>query len=485
MDKLILLSGFVSDTSFRAVAIAPDGGPMRIATRGGFAPVSGTINTEALPLPLGFVELFGPAQATKITITGLVPGEAHRLRVTTDDGGLMSEVDFRTLAPEAAELKVVVASCYYDGFHRAQKYLDLLRSPYCRDAAFKLLVGDNLYVDVHESQRMSGQGGAFEQTTRIYGQYFMESVYRDVLATLPTMTTWDDHEFWNNYPEEVKWLSRTKTESRRNRYTQAALQNLELFQASLNPASIIAGQGEYSFEIDGTPLVDFLVLDTRTQRRPIRSDVVQTMTPASLARLKTWSAALERPGVLVLGQPLWIDEGSRKIDLNPPNYETEYAAIWAAIASAPWDILIVSGDVHHSRLLEIELGGTARAYEFVSSPAVHIPTETAVATGGYREGAQARAQPEFPKLIKNEVFPGGLRARYLTGTDANNSIGTLTFRRAAAEAVSVDMAFLDMLEPSHVARATKANVGFFGGGTHPSFSEERCARSRAFTLRKR
>jgi hypothetical protein len=373
--------------------------------------------------------------------SGLQPDTQYHLHAADQASTVSSR--FRTLAPEAPgqSLKVVLASCYYDYFHRDADYRATLESVWCKDAAFKLLVGDNLYLDVAPDQRFIH--GGYRETVARYLRYFWQSEYANVLGRLPTFTTWDDHEFWNNYPEEQCHLSRS-TGSDRKDYIRAGKECLRLFQAVLN--ADLPPHNNLSYRIDNSPVVSFLVTDVRSERTLFKNSPPRMMPVAALTALESWATALTRPGVLVIGQPLWIKEGD-SFDFTPPNFAEEYERIWRAIAGAPHDILIVSGDVHHSRILEVGLTDSRIVYEFVTSPACHIPTLTTIALGSY--DSQDRGEVKVPAAVSVGTNHGpALKPRlldYLFGTSVPNTIGVLTFRSLPTGKVSVGGTFLNCL----------------------------------------
>ncbi len=335
-----------------------------------------------------------------------------------------------------------MASCYYDFFHRDADYLETLKSSYCKGTAFKLLIGDNLYVDVAPDQRYI-QGG-YRETVALYLRYFWHSGYADVLAHSPNFTTWDDHEFWNDYPERQCHLARTSGKDRKE-YVRAGQECLKYFQAVLNKD--LPDGSNLSYRIEDTPIVTFFVADMRSARTRVKDSPRSMMPEEALADLEEWAHSLTRPGVLVVGQPLWIEEGSSS-DHKPPDFVLQYERIWRAIAGAPKDILIVSGDVHHSRILEIGLGNNRNVYEFVTSPACHVPKELTIVLGSY--SSQGRDKLKVPESVPVGNAQGpALKPRllrYLFGTSVPNTIGVLKFRANPNGKVSVGCSFLDCLK---------------------------------------
>lgn len=443
MNALRIIPGAVGQQSIRALVLCAGQGTPQVVVRpaDGSAQIPATV--AALPVSSALqaeldrdgVRLF-TAKAT-----GLQPGTEYDL--TAGHQGTTLIRRFRSFAPDAPgmNLKVVVASCYYDYFHRDAHYQATLKSVWCKDAAFKILVGDNLYLDVAPDQR--DIEGGYRETAARYLRYFWHSGYADALGLFPTFTTWDDHEFWNNYPEWQCHLSRSGGSDRKE-YMRAGQECLRAFQATLN--GDLPGGDDLSYQIDDAPVVNFFAADVRSGRAPFNGGSSAMMPKESLAGFEAWTRSLTRPGVLIVGQPLWITEGDWR-DYTPPNFADQYERIWRAIAAAPHDILIVSGDVHHSRILEIGLTNSRLVYEFVTSPACHIPTMKSIATGSY--GSQDRGTVEAPASVPVGMGLGpALKPRfqrYLFGTDVPNTLGVLQFRSLPNGKVAVGTAFLDCL----------------------------------------
>lgn len=444
MDRLRIIPGAVSPESIRALVLAAGQGTPQVVVRrseGG-----GDIPASVVPLPVS------PAMQTELARDGvrLFSASAKALQPGTDYElhashlGTSRHIQFRALSHEPPEegLKVVVASCYYDFFHRDADYLETLKSTHCKGAAFKLLIGDNLYVDVSPDQRYI-QGG-YRETVALYLRYFWHSGYANVLAHSPNFATWDDHEFWNDYPERQCHLARTSGKDRKE-YVRAGQECLRSFQAALN-ANLPDGNN-LSYRVEDAPGVSFFVADMRSARTRVKDSPPRMMPEEALTDLERWAHSLSRPGVLVLGQPLWIEEGS-SMDHKPPDFALQYERIWRAIAGAPRDILIVSGDVHHSRILEIGLGNNRTVYEFVTSPACHVPNELTIALGSY--SSQGRDKLKVPESVpvgqeRGPVLKPRL-LRYLFGTSMPNTIGLLKFRANPTGKVSVGCTFLDCLQ---------------------------------------
>lgn len=409
-------------------------------------------------------------QAFLVECTGLASGTAHRLMVAVGDQGVGA--DFTTLPDvlPAEGLTVAVASCYYDGYRRDRALQQaIMRRRDGQTPAFHIWGGDNLYLDVPAD---SVGHHPVDHTLDRYLRYYLESGYGLMRGTTPAFSTYDDHEFWNNYPESVPWLSRSWSQSWRS-YGDATRQCLSLFQSQLNPPG--PHPACFDFKID--PL-SFFFLDLRTARMR-RAHGARSMTPqAAIDHLSSWALNLRGPGVLVIGQPLWIPEGDWR-DYNPPAYANQYRQIWTALRHAPYDMLVISGDVHHSRVMQISFGGTVNrhVYEFVSSPVCHIPT--LAATIGLGKSQDQGSLDDVPGKVPNAGH--SLSARYFFGTDAQHTFGTLHFTPLAHGQVRVGARFVNYFPKDVDARAKNIKHLPRMSGTKHEF----CHNSKLFTLRMR
>src|SRR5690606_38608154 len=109
-----------------------------------------------------------------------------------------------------------------------------------------------------------------------------------------------------------------------------------------NPQPVARSGLSYRFDI---PPLSCFALDLRAGRTSMKSDRPRMTSDAELLAFERWAAQLKGPGIAVFGQPLWMTAGNW-MDYHPPDFAGEYAAIWAAMAKAPYDILVLSGDVH-------------------------------------------------------------------------------------------------------------------------------------------
>ena len=364
--------------------------------------------------------------------TGLKP--ARDYQITGQTGATHIKTLPRQLPKEG--VRIALASCYSDDFKRHGDYLKVLQGAGgFGQLSAKLLVGDNVYLDVGPAVGDARTG--FEETAERYLQHFWRSGYADVLGYLPTFTLWDDHEFWNNYPEHQIWLPRSMGR-KHEEYTAAALAGLKAFQAVLNPAPVTRDGLSYRFEIGELSL---FALDLRSGRTLQAAPRPMMCSEAELVAFEKWAAGLTGPGALVVGQPLWTRAGDWQ-DWNPPAYAAQFSRIWRALTDAPWDIAILTGDVHHSRVLEIEVGPGRRVWEVVSSPAAHIPTVESIAARAFDKQDAGRVG------FVLEVEASGVSPRlvaYHMGTGVANTIALLHLSPAEHGGVAFGGMFIDLV----------------------------------------
>jgi hypothetical protein len=449
MGLVSVLQGGALQDRYRALLLVRDPvGVLQVhaETAGGLAAEQLRLSPAA-PRPLDGLLRERRRSAFLLEATDLRPDRAYRFHVTD---GASTRLDFETRTLPwrlpARGITVGVGSCFFDGFDMSARMDAVLRRPWLgQRPALQFWNGDNLYVDVPSFGPLSAER-PHVQTLERYLRYFDGTGYVRARAATPNYTTYDDHEFWNNFPEPQLQLSRDDADQRLG-YTSAGWACLDLFQSSLNPAPRPelfaplqdASRPARSFQFDLPPLSIFFA-DLRSNRARQQSEV-RMLVRRDMAALEFWAATLRGPGVLVLSQPLWVKTGG-KTDYNPPAFAPEYRALWAALRSAPFDVLVVSGDVHHSRVLRCSFDQAPHrnVYEFVSSPASHIPTVlTTVLPAAFF--AQGHADLETPSVVQNSGQR--LKASYYFGTTAQNTMGFLGFVPGPDESVSVSATFVD------------------------------------------
>ncbi len=431
--------------SLRGIVVAPPGSAPKVAvdeagTGRRIAATPRAVRTPSARMAAALkkrdVEVF------PFVVEGLAPATEYAWRV---DGARVGEpVSTLPTSLPREGASILAASCFFGYFEgAASAHLAALRSVARRERSlFRVMAGDNLYVDVAPSSTRFDD--AYEETAERYAHYFARGACAEVLAAAPSCAAWDDHEFWNDFPERQPHLSRSWDEHFED-YRAAADEAIDLFQAPLNPPST-PGARCYAFDL--APL-RFFVADSRTRRTRVDDATPRLMPEAELDALTTWlREAPDGPRVLVLGQPLWTGETSNqfglRMDHNLPSFQRHYQRLLDALRESPFDVLVVSGDVHFSRLLRLEFPGGRGVYEFVTSPVCHVPSIASCAMNSAT--SLVGLDPDDDKVTLAGPPANFSRAPYATdwffASGSPNSFGVLRFKPCGAS-VSVGGGFVD------------------------------------------
>jgi len=469
-----LWPGAATQTEFRALILASPGRQPKVVQTRVCNGATAAVTAEAVDPIREVHELMASRgiQSYRIHAKDLLPGERYRYDIDAGDGrkGQLTVQTLPNKLPEAG-ITIAVGTCYYGGYRKDQNLGAALRSMRLGGrASLQIWAGDNLYLDI---PAFSTENAPYQQTLDRYLEYFLHSDYWRARSATANWTTFDDHDFWNNYPEHSLWLDRDD-DDRRAGYIRAAIGCLQHFQSSLNPAPVRGENTGYSYTVDLDP-ISFFVADTRVNRDQIVHGRGRLMTEPDLSSLQKWASDLNGPGILVLGQPLWIEAGVQLADYNPPAF-SDYKAIWRALRAARYDTLVVTGDVHYSRIMRLSAGGR-NVYEFVSSPASHIPNSISSVLRFLDK--QDRSSIDPPTRDPGSGL--GVTPRYFFGTSAPNSIGMLWLRPDARRNVRVGAGFVDYSTSPRWAAAMPPETAV------PRFGRKykQCVDENLFVLRNR
>ncbi|WP_428036636.1 hypothetical protein [Amphritea sp.] len=259
-------------------------------------------------------------------------------------------------------------SCFYnhrDGGQAAGSYKAL----YDRgDASVKpditFLTGDQVYLDIGFDS-LSFVSSEIRQ--RVADDYALH--WQALGSILNRGATWmlpDDHEYWNDYPFHdslIPTLLALKISKVRETWTKAAIDGVQRVQQS--------------------PQLDFFELGAElsfclADLRSYRSDDA-FLPSADFNRLTDWARSLTCPGVLVIPQPLIVEEN--KTERNLLSFKTQYQQLIAALGESGHDIVLLSGDVHFGRIATVSLGPKGgRLVEIIASPLSNLTGLNGIAT---------------------------------------------------------------------------------------------------------
>ncbi|EYF01645.1 hypothetical protein [Chondromyces apiculatus] len=334
-------------------------------------PTALSIDTDAPPVPLHGrwqrfeVEPGGPTlHYLRHTFTGLEPATDYRVTLHDDTASPLT-ARTRTLPrrlPHRGEpaFTVLLGSCYYlQGASSRALQTAIKRLPAERLPDLKILCGDQVYLDAPARAFLQPYPlGDQELRTRFFETYrrtWTDPGFASLLALGPNYFTPDDHELWNNAPNPCAFATNTWTERGRKQWMAHARALFDAFQAA--PPLRIFDVGPLSFA----------VVDTRMHRAADRSRFVSEDT---MKRLRAWIRALEGPGVLVLGQPL-LDARAGLLGNVVDWHLADYAQMQdlvRAIAASQHSVVVLSGDVHFSRVTTVHLSPQVKVVEVISSP---------------------------------------------------------------------------------------------------------------------
>jgi hypothetical protein len=294
-----------------------------------------------------------------------------------------------------ASLNVAVGSCYSvasDDGSVTTAFPPPMFAPGRTPLHLRLLVGDQIYLDSSAETGGPIVSPPPSPFPRYLDQWQREG-FRRFLAAVPSLFLADDHEFWNDYPHGNVWLPWSGDGS--SPLAREMARAYGVFQAALNLhprdlrdnasdagalTALLAGRAR-TFTVDAADSsVPIFVLDTRTKRTRFDAAAPHFTDPSSLALACAWVARLPGPGVMVLTQPL-VDKPAGFFDttfhtmgdVNLPDYASDFAALWTALLDAPHDVLVVTGDIHWSRLYQASRDPNRRTiYELVSSPLARL-----------------------------------------------------------------------------------------------------------------
>lgn len=322
------------------------------------APIAGA---TVIPKPVPFGAVHDSLPRRVVEIPGLPPDTLVRV----DMGGEACTV----LTPPApdGELRLLVGSCFYlpDDRGKLASAYDNLRDqdrPHVR-----LHGGDQLYLD---AGKLPDAPTAFARTHARYRQYWQDPHHSRYLRGGVTLFSPDDHDFWNDYPYRMPHLTRS-SDSQWMEHARAAQTLYDAYQALGNP------DGKSWFSLD-LGIVSLFVLDTRSQRGSKNRNPPERLFDAPQGQaLLAWSAALDKPGVILSAMPLFQKSANKILlglmttDHNLLYYPSDARRIWRAVENAPYGMVVLAGDIHHGIVSEWRTGaaGAVRQhYEVVASP---------------------------------------------------------------------------------------------------------------------
>ncbi len=332
------------------------------------------------------IKPMGPAHSHNArTFTGVFEfineaaiAEEKRVGVTVS-GGVKLERQVRAVPARITSddwMRILLSSCYHQYEDRSGlTSLTYDNIPAAERPDLTLLMGDQVYLDLPTLKNFpDNEAKLARKFEAAYGTNWTASNgLTKILASAPSISCPDDHEYWNNFPHISPIIQNSWKEASRKRWRAAADQLFDAFQV---PTPLSRGE---NLEIDIDPF-SIIILDQRTQRQ---TDRTTTLGSNGLKQLEAWVDRLIREqkfGAVVTGQSLLdkpVGEFAGKVaDWMLPNYE-DYEAVVRALsklADAGRTVLLLTGDVHWGRITKIRQAGRTRFIEIICSPTSLVTT---------------------------------------------------------------------------------------------------------------
>lgn len=303
---------------------------------------------------------------------GLAPGALHK--VFASAAGHAQEINVRTLPASVGGdadgwFNILLVSCFYrDEAPRGVLEGTLYEITREHPPHLSVLLGDQVYLDLPTLDDFpSSTSWLAEKFERDYRRnWFGSDGYAALLAAAPSVSTPDDHEYWNNFPHASPIIGNTYKAQGRAQWTAAAAALFEAFQLP------VPGALGDAFVLD-VPPVSMFVADSRSHRASDRS---RCLKAGVLNQLRAWVDRLKASrslGIFVTGQSLFDPAASTLSgavgDRTLANY-ADFPELVRILADAP-QLLAITGDVHWGRVvrvLDAEREFAPALHEIITSP---------------------------------------------------------------------------------------------------------------------
>jgi hypothetical protein len=228
----------------------------------------------------------------------------------------------------------------------------------------KFLTGDQVYLDAPFPRYLYNVFAGDDLRAELLASYLAtwtqggdSSGFAELLRSGATYFTSDDHEIWNNAPLPTATVRATwwPFGDKGAAWLEHARVLYDGFQGTTSAQEFKVGR------------LSIRVLDTRMGRSRDRSEF---MPAAELAGLADWVADLDGPGVLVIGQPIFVAPAGFKgnfTDFGLADFE-QYEDFVRILMGSQHDLVVLTGDVHFGRVSGCTLPGGASLVEVIASP---------------------------------------------------------------------------------------------------------------------
>lgn len=289
----------------------------------------------------------GKHKVYQVSAHGLKPGASYIFYVADRVGGILDRRRFHALDLGRQEARVVTASCAWDRFLSESRVMwkaVLLSKP---DLA--VFLGDNVYADI-ESEPQVGPykgpvNGAF--LWRRYIETLSELDYYRAINLVPTVATWDDHDYGANDGGAANPYREEATAVFRAFFPQRSRADVPEYKQGPGVASMLNAFG-----------YRFLLLDNRSFRSVNRLPKPEDQTHFGREQ-ETWILQTlrdpknrSRPAFLFSGDQ-WFG-GYHRFESYEGSHPANFKDFLGRVKKTGATVLFVSGDRHLTELMRIE-----------------------------------------------------------------------------------------------------------------------------------
>ncbi len=311
-----------------------------------------------------------PAAWTQVVVVeGLEPGRRYPARLL--DGSVERAKAVAVTLPEglpplgATPFTCLLGSCFaHMGDPAGAAGAAYAALPAGCKPDVKLLTGDQVYLDAPFPRYLYNVFAGDDLRAELLATYLATWTqggdgrgFAELLRTGATYFTSDDHEIWNNAPLPTATVRATwwPFGDRGAAWLEQATALYDGFQMPPEARDIQVGR------------LSIRVLDTRMARTRDRSEFVSA---AEMTALGEWVADLDGPGVLVIGQPIFVEPAGFKgnfTDFGLADFD-QYNDLIQILMSSQHDLVVLTGDVHYGRVSGCSLPSGANLVEVIASP---------------------------------------------------------------------------------------------------------------------
>jgi len=354
----------------------------------------------------------------KIKVTGLAPNTQYDLSLLSNKEEIIQSGKFETLPNELPHktthstfrpFTIGFGSCYCIELDKDRLFstsLENLAKNINYKPYFFGFLGDSVYLD-HPASNYYWTPYSEKQLqndfTAKYQNFYLAT--RWVRANLSTLTLADDHDYHNRYPDNPLFM---KLAQLRDKYYMERWRKVarKLYQAFSSKSAV----DQFTIGSD----LSFFIADTRSNRQVNK---INLLSDEDFKKLTDWVTHLNCPGVLITSQPLFLNKRSY---WHPSSFFAEpnitewkqYDRLIETLNNSSHDIVILSGDVHFSRLARVKNRGGAKIIEAISSPISLIEEDEKKEAGLFGDRIEYFARSKWKLDIDKEPkqFPPSFMA---------------------------------------------------------------------------